>query len=358
MKVLSIVGASPQFIKAAVVSHKLIAKGIEEVVLNAGQHLDDTLSQIFLEEMEIPEPKYKLSISDTNSGAITGTLLIEIEKIIIEENPDIVLVYGDTNSALAGAIAARKLLIPVAHVEAGLRSFNMRMPEELNRIIIDRISNLLFCPTEIALENLKKEGFDNFPCKTYNTGDVMQDAAIFYGTISSLKSDIINRLNIKQSFALVTINSQENITNPNKLKEIVKALNLINRNQLVIASLLPATIKYLRDAGVETNFTIIPNVNYFDMVELLRSCKIVLTDSGEVQKEAFFFGKCCVTLKQDTEWIELIQNGFNMLGSSDSEFILIAYNEMINRKPNFSIDLYGNGKASERIAEILENWNG
>jgi len=357
MKVLSIVGASPQFIKAAVVSHKLIARGIEEVVLNAGQHLDDTLSQIFLEEMEIPEPKYKLSISDTNSGAITGTLLIEIERAIIEEKPDIVLVYGDKNPALAGAIAARKLLIPVAHVEAGLRSFNMRMPEELNRIIIDRISNLLFCPTEVALENLKKEGFENFPCKVFNTGDVMQDAANYYGAISSLKSDIINRLNIKQSFALATFNSQENTTNPSNLKGVVSALNLINRDQQVIAPLHPSTVRYLRNANIETNFTIIPNVNYFDMVELLRKCNIVLTDSGEVQKEAFFFGKCCVTLKQETEWIELVQNGFNMLGSSDSEFILIAYHEMMNRKPNFSIDLYGKGKASERIAEILKNWN-
>jgi UDP-GlcNAc3NAcA epimerase len=308
--------------------------------------------------MEIPEPKYKLNISDSNPGAITGKFLVEIENIIIEEKPDMVLVYGATNPALAGAIAARKQQLPVAHVEAGLRSFNMSALEELNRIIIDRISNLLFCPTGIALENLKKENFDVFSCKVYNTGDVMQDAANYYGAISPMKSDIINRLNIKQPFALATINSQENIANSNKLKEIVNALNLINHDRPVVAPLNPITIRSLRGLDIETNFTIIPSVNYFDMIELLRCCSIVLTDSGEVQKEAFFFGKCCVTLKQETEWPELVQNGFNMLGSTDSEFILIAYNEMINRKPNFNIDLYGKGKASERIAEILKNWNG
>ncbi|NVO10081.1 MAG: UDP-N-acetylglucosamine 2-epimerase (non-hydrolyzing) [Bacteroidales bacterium] len=356
MKVLSIVGATPQFIKAAVVSHKLITKGINEVLLNAGQNLDDTLSQIFLEEMNIPEPRYKLSIPNLSPGATIGKLLEGIESVIIKEKPDMVLVYGDNNPALAGAIAAQKQQIPVAHIEAGLRSFKPMLGREMNRILVDRVSTLLFCPNETAVENLKKEGFDSFPCNIYNTGDVMQDAANYYCTLPSLKSDIIIRLNLNHSFALATISSQENTSDLKKLKEIVKALNAINRELRVVVPLHHLTIKFLRDADIETNFTIIPLVNYFDMVELLRNCTIVLTDNGSVQKEAFFFKKCCVTLKKETECTELVQNGFNMLGSSDSEFILIAYHEMINRKPNFSMNIYGKGKASEQIAEILKNW--
>jgi UDP-GlcNAc3NAcA epimerase len=269
-----------------------------------------------------------------------------------------VLVYGDTNSTIAGALAASKLQIPVAHVEAGLRSFNMRMPEEINRILTDRISNLLFCPTDTAVENLKKEGFENFQCTVYKTGDVMQDAAIYFGSVSSSKSDIINRLDIRQSFVLATVHRQENTDDPKRLTEIVNALNLINREQRVVIPLHPRSAKFIKDLKIETNFTIIPPVGYFDMVELLKNCSLVLTDSGGVQKEAFFFKKCCVTLRQETEWTELVKGGFNMLGSSDSEFILIAYHEMINRNPDFNVDLYGKGKASERIAEILLNWKG
>jgi UDP-GlcNAc3NAcA epimerase len=308
--------------------------------------------------MEIPEPQYRLGIQSMNQGAMIGKMLEGIENAAINEKPDIVLVYGDDNSALAGALAANKLHIPVAHVEAGLRSFNMRMPEEVNRILIDRISNLLFCSSAKALENLKLEGYDNFPSIVHNTGDVLQDAAIYYSSISSLKSDIINRLNINQSYALATISRHENIENPTKLKGIINALNLINRDQQVIAPLHPSILKYLREANLEPNFKIIPLLNYFDMVELLKNSNIVLTDGYGVQREAFFFGKCCVTLRNETEWTELVQNGYNMLGSTDTEFILIATHEMLNRKPDFSKDLYGNGKASERIAEILKNWYG
>lgn len=358
MKVLSVVGARPQFIKAAVVSRQFMAKGIEEVLLHTGQHFDENMSQVFFDEMEIPEPKYNLGTHGLGHGAMTGKMLEGIEKIILDEKPDMVLVYGDTNSTIAGALAARKLQVPVSHVEAGLRSFNMRMPEEINRILTDRISNLLFCPTDTAIENLKKEGFDNFPCKVYKTGDVMQDAALFYGSISSSKSNIISKLDIKQSFVLATVHRQENTDDPKRLSEIVKALNLINREQRVIVPLHPRTAKYLKEANIEVNFTIIPPVGYFDMVELLKNCTLVLTDSGGVQKEAFFFSKCCVTLRAETEWTELVQNGFNMLGSADSDFILIAYNEMIKRHPDFSIDLYGKGKASERIADLLTKWNG
>jgi UDP-GlcNAc3NAcA epimerase len=291
-------------------------------------------------------------------GAMTGKMLEGIETVILNEKPDMVLVYGDTNSTIAGALAARKLQVPVAHVEAGLRSFNMRMPEEINRILTDRISNLLFCPTDTAIENLKREGFDNYPCTIHKTGDVMQDAALYFGSISSSKSDIINRLDIRQSFVLATVHRQENTDDPKRLTEIITALNLINRDQRVIVPLHPRTAKFVKELKLEINFTVIPPVGYFDMVELLKNCSMVLTDSGGVQKEAFFFRKCCVTLRQETEWTELVKGGYNMLGSSDSEFILIAYNEMLTRTPDFNIDLYGKGKASERIAEILLKWKG
>jgi UDP-GlcNAc3NAcA epimerase len=358
MKVLSIVGARPQFIKAAVVSSQLMAKGINEVILHTGQHFDDNMSQVFFNEMDIPEPKYNLEIHGLSHGAMTGKMLEGIETVILNEKPDMVLVYGDTNSTIAGALAARKLQVPVAHVEAGLRSFNMRMPEEINRILTDRISNLLFCPTDTAIENLKREGFDNYPCTIHKTGDVMQDAALYFGSISSSKSDIINRLDIRQSFVLATVHRQENTDDPKRLTEIITALNLINRDQRVIVPLHPRTAKFVKELKLEINFTVIPPVGYFDMVELLKNCSMVLTDSGGVQKEAFFFRKCCVTLRQETEWTELVKGGYNMLGSSDSEFILIAYNEMLTRTPDFNIDLYGKGKASERIAEILLKWKG
>jgi UDP-GlcNAc3NAcA epimerase len=291
-----------------------------------------------------------------NPGAMVGKMLEGIENAILLEKPDFVLVYGDNDSSLAGALAASKLQIPVAHVEAGLRSFNMRMPEEVNRILTDRISTLLFCPSVNAVENLKKEGFDSFPCKIYNTGDVLQDAAMYYGSTAFIKSDIINQLNINQSFALATISRKENVESPSILKEIVTALNLINREQQIVVPLHPRVYRYLKEANIELNFKIIPPLRYFDMIELLKHCTIVLTDSSGVQREAFVFGKNCVALRRETEWTELVQNGFSMMGSTDSEFILIAYHEMMNRKSNFSMDLYGKGKASERIAEILKNW--
>lgn len=356
MNILSIIGNRSQLIKSSTVSHQLMAMGINEVLLHTAQFADDGFTPIFIEEMDIPEPKYKLEIKGLSQGAMIGKMLEGIENAIIVEKPDFVLVYGDNNSTLAGALIASKHQIPVAHVEAGLRLFNMRAPEEVNRILTDRISTLLFCPTDTAVKNLKKEGFDNYSCKVYKTGDILQDAAMYYGSISSSKSDIINQLNIKQSFALATISRLENFESPAILNEIILALNLINREQQVIVPLHQSMFRYLREANVEPSFKIIPPLSYFDMVELFRSCTIVLTDSGGVQREAFFFGKNCVTLRLETEWTELVQNGFSMLGSTDSEFILIAYHEMMNRKADFSIDLYGKGKASVQIAEILKNW--
>lgn len=354
MKVLSVIGSRSQLIKSVAVSHQLFAKGIEEELILTAQHTDDIITRVFFDEMDISEPKYSIGIQSTNQGAIIGRMIEGIENSIIAENPDILLVYGDSNSSLAGAIAAEKNKIPVAHVEAGLRSGNPKASREINRVLTDRLSSTLFCPSVKAFENLSAEGFENYPCKIYNVGDILQEVAQYYGSISSAKSDIINRLDIKQSFALATISRPEYFENSLLLKEIVNALNMINRDQQVIVPLHQSMFRYLREANIEPNFKIIPYLNYFDMVELLKNCSIVITDSGGVQREAFYFEKCSVTLRKETEWVELVQNGFSMLGSTDSEFILIAYNEMINRKLDFSANIYGKGKASESIAEILK----
>ncbi len=354
MKVLSVIGSRSQLIKSGALSHQLFAKGIDEVILHTAKHSDDIITQVFFEEMDIPAPRYSMGIQSTNQGAILGRMIEGIENAIIKEKPDVLLVYGDSNSSLAGALAASKHQIPIAHIEAGLRTFSLQADGEVNRLLTDRISNLLLCPSDKALENLKNEGFDNYPCKRYNVGDIQKEVIQYYGSISSSKSDIINRLNIKQSFALATINRQDYFNDLSKLKEIVKALNLINREQQVIVPLHQSRFRYFREANIEPTFKVIPFLNYFDMVELMKSCNIVLTDSGTVQREAFYLGKCSVMLRHETEWVELIQNGYSMLGSVDSEFILIAYSEMINRKPDFTADVYGKGKASERIAEILK----
>lgn len=358
MKVLSVIGSRSQLIKSTAVSHELFAKGIDEVTLHAAQHTDDIITQVFFEEMDIPEPKYSLGIQSENQGAILGRMIEGIENAIIAEKPDVIVVYGDNNSSISGALAANRHRIPIAHIEAGLRLSNAQPLGEMNGILTDRISSLLFCPSSKAVENLKNEGFDGFPCKIYNTGDILQEVALYYSSISSSKSDIISRLNIKQSYAIATISRPEYFDDLSKLKEIVNALNLINRDQQVIVPLHQSKFRFLKEINVELNFKIIPYLNYFDMVELLKNCNIVLTDSDGVQREAFYFGKCSVMLRRETEWSELVQKGYSMLGSTDSEFILIAYNEMINRKPDFSIDLYGKGKTSERIAEILANWKG
>lgn len=354
MKVLSVIGSRSQLIKSAAVSHQLFSKGIEEALLLTALHDDDIITQVFFEEMDIPEPKYSLGIQTTNPGALLGRMIEGIENAIIAENPDILLIYGDNNASLAGALAADRNKIPIAHIEAGLRSGNLKIQREVNRIQTDRISRTLFCPSEKAFENLGAEGFDNGTYNIFNVGDILHEVAQYYGSISTSKSDIISRLNIKQSFALATINRQEYFDDPSMFKEIVNALNLINREQQVIAPLHQSMFRFLRENNIEPYFKIIPYLNYFDMVELLKNCNIVLTDSSGVQREAFYFGKCSVSLRKETEWPELIENGYSMLGSTDSEFILIAYSEMINQKSDFSADIYGKGKASERIAEILK----
>lgn len=355
MKILTVVGARPQFVKAAAVSRVFSQRGIEEVLLHTGQHFDHNMSQVFFDEMQIPTPKYNLDIHGLTHGAMTGRMLEGIESVIMQEKPNLVMVYGDTNSTIAGALAAKKLHTRVAHVEAGLRSFNMRMPEEINRILTDRISDWLFCPTENAVENLKLEGFDNIPGLVLNVGDVMHDAALFYSKVSQQKSTITTTLELNNSFVLATVHRQENTDSIERLSQIIDGLNLLNKEIQVIVPLHPRTREYINKTSIAPEFTIIDPVGYFDMIELLKHCKLVVTDSGGLQKEAYFFKKPCVTLRNETEWVELVENGFNILSGANSYNIYSMSSLMLEGEFEFDVDLYGNGKASEQIADALIN---
>ena len=348
-KIITVVGARPQFIKAATLSRQFKLLGIEEKIIHTGQHFDANMSEIFFDEMEIPKPAYQLDIHGVSHGAMTGRMLEGIEKILMTEKPDGVLVYGDTNSTLAGALAAAKLHIPVIHVEAGLRSFNMEMPEEINRILTDRISNALFCPTDTAVNNLMREGFDNMPIQIIKNGDVMQDAAMYYADKAQLKSDIIRKAGLNK-FVLATIHRQENTDNPENLKNIIEGLNAIHKEIPVVVPMHPRTRNILAQNYQLPDFTIIDPVGYFDMIMLLKSCEMVITDSGGVQKEAFFFAKHCITLREQTEWVELMENGFNLLVGSDIDKLRDAFDFFRTKKSDFSINLYGNGKAAEMAA--------
>ena len=353
LKILTIVGTRPQFVKAAVLSRVFSTiDGVEELLVHTGQHFDDKMSQIFFDEMEIPKPHYNLEINSLGHGAMTGRMLEGIESLIIKEKPNWVLVYGDTNSTLAGALAAKKIHVKVAHVEAGLRSFNMQMPEEINRILTDRISDVLYAPAQTAVDNLKKEGFDNFQSKIVLSGDVMQDAAMFYAQRAEEKSTLSKDL-LKGDYVLATIHRQENTDNPENLKAIVKALNTIHAQRRVVLPIHPRTKKIIEQSGLQLKVDVLDPVGYFDMIQLLKNCTLVMTDSGGLQKEAFFFKKHCVTLREQTEWVELVQGGFNVLAGANEQFIVDAFTKMLNTKSDFSVNLYGNGSAGEAIANHL-----
>lgn len=355
MKIITILGARPQFIKAAALSRELtLHDSITEIIVHTGQHFDQNMSDIFFEQMGIPRPNYNLNINSLSHGAMTGQMIEGIEKILIDEKPDLVLVYGDTNSTIAGSLAAKKLGIKVGHIEAGLRSFNMAMPEEINRILTDRISDFLFCPTDEAVSNLKKEGFDNIDSIIVKNGDVMNDAALHYSAFSASKSNIIKDNDLTDNcFVLATVHRQENTDNLDNLKNIICGLNELHKSCRVILPLHPRTKKIMDQHGLAFDFDTIEPIGYFDMVELLKHTRLVVTDSGGLQKEAFFFKKHCITLREQTEWVELVENGFSLLAGASSEKIIAAYQTLITRSSDFSINLYGSGKASSIIAETL-----
>ena len=349
MKIITVIGARPQFIKAAAVSNKL-RKNNKEILIHTGQHYDENMSKIFFDELNIPYPDYNLSVGSGGHGKQTGEMLIKLESIYEKENPDIVMVYGDTNSTLAGALVASKMLIPVIHVEAGLRSFNKSMPEEQNRILTDHISNLLFAPTDTAVKNLESEGIIK---NVYNVGDVMFDAIMHFKDVSLKRSNIIDKLNLNNSeYILTTIHRAENTNDILRLKNIIEALN--ESDKTIVLPLHPRTRKYINDynLNINTNIKLIEPVGYLDMISLEGNSSKIVTDSGGVQKEAFFMKKPCITMREETEWIETVENGWNILVGTDKDKILDSIVNFMPNKPQKKI--FGDGNSSEKICRIIE----
>ena len=366
LKILTILGARPQFIKAGAISREIKkqkeeGKRLKEIIVHTGQHYDRNMSDVFFEELHLPKPDYWLGVGGKSHGAMTGEMISKLEEVMLKEKPDVVLVYGDTNSTLAGAIAASKLHIPIAHVEAGLRSYNMKMPEEINRILTDRVSKWLFCPTENAVKNLRKEGFpfklsNNDYQIVENIGDVMYDAVLYYKQFAK-KPKFASVYNLQpQNFILCTIHRAENTDNPKRLTSILEALQEIAKEIQIFLPLHPRTKKVIQNLKLRIqNITIVNPVSYLEMIWLLDNCKLVMTDSGGLQKEAFFFKKLCITLRDETEWVELVENSFNVLGGAEKDKIIELYkNNKFNE--NINTKLFGDGKASEKIFKELMKW--
>lgn len=361
MKVVSIVGARPQFVKAAVVSRALRFSGsISELLVHTGQHYDDQMSRIFFEELEIPKPDYNLGIGSASHGVQTGRMLAEIEGVLLKENPDWVLVYGDTNSTLAGALAASKLHMPVAHVEAGLRSFNRMMPEEINRVVADHLSDLLFAPTETAVKNLEREGISGE--KVLLVGDVMYDAALYYGAKAEKESSVLKDLGlVAGKYILATVHRAENTDDRGRLYSIFEGLRQVANDITVVVPLHPRTRVALSKEGLLERFDsnsrasgilLIDPVGYLDMMMLEKNAALIATDSGGVQKEAFFFRVPCVTLRDETEWVELVDLGWNRLLSPLSpEYVRDGLlRALCSPLPADTPSLFGDGNAAGKIA--------
>ena len=419
MKIATIIGARPQFIKAATISRTIrkneglrpflskrkmgavpVFSAIEEILIHTGQHYDDGMSAVFFRELEIPEPKYNLNIGSGPHGQQTGRMLAAIEEVLLAEKPDWVLIYGDTNSTLAGALAAAKLHIPIAHVEAGLRSFNRRMPEEINRVVADQLSTLLFCPSQVAVDNLAAEGIGENSRKTGGktgtaphffsekkgrspsfspgagpvsspaegikkmgavpifsqrvvvTGDVMADALQFAATKASAQSDILARLGLQpQRYLLATVHRAENTDDPQRLADILSAFAALD--EPVVFPAHPRTRKFLHEKNYlpPPHVRLIDPVGYFDIIALEKSARLLLTDSGGMQKEAYWFGVPCVTLRDETEWVETVASGWNVLTGADRDRIITAVRTF--KPPAAHPPLYGDGNAAEKIVHTL-----
>ena len=353
MNTLTVVGARPQFIKAAPVSRALQAAGINEFLVHTGQHYDANMSQIFFDELGIPRPDVNLGVGSGPHGRQTGEMLIRLEEVMMAERPDMVLVYGDTNSTIAAALAAVKLHIPVAHVEAGLRAFNREMPEEHNRVLTDHCADLLFCPTQTAVDNLHQE---NITSGVFLTGDVMYDAALMFGEQARAQSHILVRLQLQpQSYLLATIHRPHNTDFPERLIGILDAFGQLD--EPVILPIHPRTRKKIAELGLNMTdlaargVRIIDPVGYLDMLMLEQNARLILTDSGGIQKEAYFFQVPCITLRNDTEWWETLDAGWNVLVGWDPEKILHYARTLIPTGPQPPI--FGDGRAAEKIADIL-----
>jgi UDP-GlcNAc3NAcA epimerase len=360
MKIITVVGARPQFIKAAAVSRAIdthYAGQIEEQIIHTGQHFDDNMSKVFFDDLGIPAPHYHFAISGGHHGAMTGKMLEAVEGVLLTEKPDWVLVYGDTNSTLAGALAAAKLHIPVAHVEAGLRSFNMLMPEEINRTLTDRISSLLFCPTETAIRNLRAEGVNE---GMHNVGDVMYDVALFYQERAKLQSTFLSEHGLNLGgFALATCHRAENTDDPKRLEAILSALATLAEEIPVVLPMHPRTSKLVAQHDLSaflTPLVVTDPLPFLDMVALEQAAKVILTDSGGVQKEAYFYGVPCITMRDETEWGETVESGWNRLVAPQSRNIVSAAKEAMSKPVGTKTYApYGDGRAAEKILHLLHH---
>lgn len=356
MKIATVLGARPQFIKAAPVSRAIQTHQadhprhpIREILIHTGQHYDEDMSDIFFREMAIPAPHYQLSVASGLHGWQTGQMMMRVEDVLLREKPDVVLVYGDTNSTLAGALAAAKLNIPLAHVEAGLRSFNRRMPEEVNRVVVDHVSSLLLCPSQTAVDNLAAEGITS---GVHLIGDVMADALAIFSERADARSDIHARLRLTRgAYLLATIHRAENTDDPDRLRNIMSAFS--QAEEPVVLPLHPRTRKVLDTLHLNLpgQIRMIGPVGYQDMVALEKSARVILTDSGGIQKEAYWLGVPCVTLRDETEWVETIEFGWNRLVGADEKEIVRAVRFVT--KPGRRPDLYGGGHAAESIVGLL-----
>lgn len=377
LKILTIVGARPQIIKAAALSRAIknhFSDKINEIILHTGQHYDDNMSQVFFDELGIPEPDYNLSIGSSSHGKQTAAMLSGIEEVLLKEKPDCLVVYGDTNSTLAGAIAAAKIHVPVVHIEAGLRSFNKYMPEEVNRIACDHVSTLLFSPTKTGYDNLVREGFkekhdtdkvDIDHPLIFHCGDVMYDNSLYFSKLAEENSKVLmdNGLE-KGNYALVTIHRNNNTDEPNRLEGILSALDKISKsnNLQMILPLHPRTAKIIANSPDNEVYKSVKNnelirvtqpASFLDMILLEKHSKIVLTDSGGVQKEAYFFQKPCLIFRPETEWREIIEIGTGILTDADKDMIINSYNELTNKDNLVFPDIFGDGKASEFICRMM-----
>ena len=348
MKIISVVGARPQFIKAAVVEKAIEKRNdIENILVHTGQHYDENMSRIFFDELEIPRPDYNLEVGSASHAVQTAEIMMRLEKVLAQEDPDWVLVYGDTNSTIGAALTAAKLHIKIAHVEAGLRSFNRLMPEEINRITTDRISNLLFAPTQNAMDLLAKEGLSK---NAVLSGDVMFDSILFYEKLAEEKFSLEQITDLKE-FYLGTVHRAENTDAPQRLQNIFSAFSELDAP--IIVPLHPRTRKLLSGIQYSDNVKILEPVSYLEMVLLLKNSKKVLTDSGGLQKEAYFLKKPCITLRDETEWIETLEGNWNFIVGADKEKIL----EKVSVQ-NFAeqTNAFGDGHAGEKIVDELVNW--
>ena len=349
MKILTVVGARPQFVKAAVVAKALKIRGINEQIIHTGQHYDHDMSTVFWEELDIPKPSINLNVGSSSHGAQTAQMIQKIEEHIfsMSSKPTALMVYGDTNSTLAGAIVASKIHIPIIHIEAGLRSFNREMPEEINRVLTDHISELLFCSSENGVRQLKNENINGI---TFNVGDVMYDAFLTFSEISSEKKSASLLLDeLDQDYYLATIHRPSNTDNKESLNSIMEAFAMLDRQ--VVWPVHPRNKSHLNELKLPPNLKIILPQSYFDMNALIRNCRKVLTDSGGVQKEAYWAKKPCITIREETEWVETLNGRWNQLTGPNTSKILDA----MSKEPNTKwVPLYGDGNASTVIAEKIQ----